>query len=174
MRDIRMFISDIDGVWTDGGMYYDNTGNEWKKFNTSDSAGVLFLRLLNIPLAIITGEDTEIVRRRMQKLGVPELHMGVKDKVGVAESICAKAGISLSQVAYIGDDLNDIALLGAVGLSAAPSNAPSYIKEIAHWVIPVRGGDGAFRAFVEQYLNEAGLMGKALDAYHQHANGFRQ
>jgi 3-deoxy-D-manno-octulosonate 8-phosphate phosphatase (KDO 8-P phosphatase) len=129
---------------------------------------------LDIPLAIITGEDTEIVRRRMQKLGVPGLHMGVKDKVGVAESICSQAGISLSQVAYIGDDLNDMALLKAVGLSAVPANAPAYIQQIAEWVIPVKGGEGAFRAFVEKYLTEEGLMGKALDAYHVHTSGFRQ
>ena len=70
MKEIKLFITDIDGVWTDGGMYYDQTGNEWKKFNTSDSAGVLFLKMLNIPVAIITGEDTEIVKRRSEKLKI--------------------------------------------------------------------------------------------------------
>ena len=78
MKEIKLFITDIDGVWTDGGMYYDQTGNEWKKFNTSDSAGVLFLKMLNIPVAIITGEDTEIVKRRSEKLKIDFLFMGVK------------------------------------------------------------------------------------------------
>ena len=84
----KLVITDIDGVWTDGGMYYDQTGNEWKKFNTADSAGVLFLNLLNIPVAIITGEDTEIVRRRAEKLKIKHLYMGVEDKVKIAIELC--------------------------------------------------------------------------------------
>src|SRR5690554_80950 len=89
----KLVITDIDGVWTDGGMYYDQTGNEWKKFNTSDSAGVLFLKLLNIPTAIITGEDTEIVRRRADKLNIQHVYMGVKDKVSVAKKLCIELNI---------------------------------------------------------------------------------
>ncbi len=79
MKEIKLFLTDIDGVWTDGGMYYDNEGNEWKKFNTSDSAGVLFLRMLNIPVGIITGEDTDIVARRAKKLGIELLFTGVRE-----------------------------------------------------------------------------------------------
>ena len=70
----RLIITDIDGVWTDGGMYYDNLGNEWKRFNTSDSAGILFLKFLDIPVAIISGEDTKIVRRRADKLNISHLY----------------------------------------------------------------------------------------------------
>jgi len=151
---IKLFITDIDGVWTDGGMYYDQSGNEWKKFNTADSAGVLFLHLLGIPTAIITGEDTEIVRRRAAKLGIENLFMGVKNKVSVAEALCEKLNIKLSEVAYIGDDINDILLLQKVGLSASPANAPDYVAKHADWKLPVKGGDGAFRAFVEKYLIE--------------------
>lgn len=165
MKSIKLFITDIDGVWTDGGMYYDQTGNEWKKFNTSDSAGVLFLRYLGIPTAIITGEDTEIVRRRAEKLKIPHLFMGIKDKVAVAKSLCEQLDISFSEVAYIGDDINDILLLQQVGLSAAPLNAPSYVKEIVDWQIPVKGGDGAFRAFVEKYLSEINQLQNAIDQY---------
>ena len=77
----KLIITDIDGVWTDGGMYYDQTGNEFKKFNTSDSAGVLFARNLNIPVAIITGEDTQIVKRRAEKLKIEHLFLGISDKV---------------------------------------------------------------------------------------------
>ena len=120
----KLVITDIDGVWTDGGMYYDQTGNEWKKFNTSDSAGVLFLKLLKIPFAIITGENTKIVKRRAEKLKVKHLYMGVKDKVAAAAALCENLGISLNEVAYIGDDINDILLLEKVGISAAPANAP--------------------------------------------------
>ncbi len=163
--EIKLFITDIDGVWTDGGMYYDQSGNEWKKFNTGDSAGVLFLRLLNIPTAIITGEDTEIVRRRAQKLKIPHLFMGVKNKLKVARELCADLGISLENVAYIGDDINDIILLRAVGLSACPANAPEYIQSEVDWKIPVKGGDGAYRGFVEQYLNKSGQLEEAIELY---------
>ncbi len=161
--DIKLFITDIDGVWTDGGMYYDQTGNEWKKFNTSDSAGVLFLKLLDIPTAIITGEDTEIVRRRAAKLDIPHLYMGVKDKVAITKALCKKLNISLEQVAYIGDDINDLLLLKQVGLSAAPANAPSYIQKEVNWKIPVKGGDGAFRAFVEKFLLETNQLNAIID-----------
>ncbi len=163
--DIKLFITDIDGVWTDGGMYYDQSGNEWKKFNTGDSAGVLFLRLLNIPTAIITGEDTEIVRRRAQKLKIPHLFMGVKNKLKVARELCADLGISLENVAYIGDDINDIILLRAVGLSACPANAPEYIQSEVDWKIPVKGGDGAFRGFVEQYLKSIGKLNAVIQQF---------
>ena len=148
----KLVITDIDGVWTDGGMYYDQTGNEWKKFNTSDSAGVLFCHKLNIPVAIITGEDTEIVKRRSQKLKIDYLFQGASDKLKIATKLCADLNIQLSEVAYIGDDINDIALLKNVGFAAAPYNAPEYIKSIVHLVTKSKGGDGAFREFVEYIL----------------------
>jgi YrbI family 3-deoxy-D-manno-octulosonate 8-phosphate phosphatase len=170
MDEIKLFITDIDGVWTDGGMFYDNTGNEWKKFNTADSAGVLFLRLLDIPTAIITGEDTEIVRRRASKLKIPYLYMGIKDKVAVAMELCEKLNITLEEVAFIGDDINDILLLRKVGLSAAPLNAPDYVKKETNWVVPVKGGDGAFRAFVERYLIKKGYMESVLNKYFESLN----
>src|SRR5690606_30790861 len=150
----KLVITDIDGVWTDGGMYYDQTGNEWKKFNTADSAGVLFLKMLNIPIAIITGEDTEIVKRRAEKLKIEHLYMGVKDKVTIAKQLCDDMNITLDEVAYIGDDLNDMALLKLVGLSAAPANAPVYVKKIVDLVLETKGGDGAFREFVESILKQ--------------------
>ena len=96
----KLVITDIDGVWTDGGMYYDQLGNEWKKFNTSDSAGVLFLKYLNIPLAIVTGENTKIVKRRAEKLEIKHLYMGVNDKVSVALELCAKLRIGLRGCIY--------------------------------------------------------------------------
>lgn len=151
----KLVITDIDGVWTDGGMYYDNQGNELKKFNTSDSAGVLFLRHLNIPVAIITGEDTQIVARRAAKLKIDLLYQGIGDKVAVANKICAALGIELAEVAYIGDDLGDLQLLKQVGFSCAPANAPSYIKDAVTFVTKTRGGDGAFREFVESLLLQA-------------------
>jgi 3-deoxy-D-glycero-D-galacto-nononate 9-phosphatase len=149
----KIVFTDIDGVWTDGGMYYDQTGNEWKKFNTSDSAGVLFLRHLNIPVAIITGENTEIVARRAAKLKVDYLFQGVGNKVEVAEKLLSTLGLQWAHAAYIGDDLGDIRMLQKAGIAAAPANAPDYVKNKVHWVTSKKGGEGAFREFVERIIS---------------------
>ena len=163
--NIKLVLTDIDGVWTDGGMYYDQTGNEMKKFNTTDSAGVLFLRLLDIKLGIITGENTKIVSRRAEKLKINLLFMGVLNKLEVAEKLCAELQISLQEVAYIGDDLNDALLLKAVGFSAIPANAPSYMERYAKVRLTKKGGEGAFREFVELILQKENLLDTAIDKY---------
>ncbi|MDD2983957.1 MAG: HAD-IIIA family hydrolase [Crocinitomicaceae bacterium] len=149
---IKLILTDIDGVWTDGGMYYDQTGNEWKKFNTSDSAGILFCKKLKIPVGIITGEDTEIVKRRAEKLKIDYLFQGISNKLEVALNLCKQLNIELKDVAYIGDDIGDIELLKSVGFSCAPANAPIYIKEFVDYTTKLKGGDGAFREFVEQVI----------------------
>ncbi len=162
---IKLVLTDIDGVWTDGGMYYDQTGNEMKKFNTSDSASVVFLRLLDIPLGIITGENTQIVQRRAEKLKITRLFMGVMNKLEVAEKLCAEMQISLQEVAYIGDDLNDAILLQAVGFSAIPANAPSYMDKYSRLRLTKSGGNGAFREFVEILLEKENLLETAIEKY---------
>ncbi len=159
----KLVITDIDGVWTDGGMYYDQTGNEWKKFNTADSGGVLLLRKLGIPVAIITGEQTEIVSRRAAKLKIDLLFQGVKDKLSVASDLARAQGISLSDVAYIGDDIGDLSLLRAVGVPGVPANAPKYVKNLGKIVTKAKGGDGAFREFVETILEKEGVLQSTLD-----------
>lgn len=159
----KLIITDIDGVWTDGGMYYDQSGNEWKKFNTSDSAGVLFCRLKKIPVAIITGEETEIVRRRAEKLKIDFVFQGVSDKLHVAIELCKQLDVSLSEVAFIGDDINDLKLMKKVGFSCSPSNAPEYIKKLVNHVTKTKGGEGAFREFVEYIFEDD--MDDLLETY---------
>lgn len=163
---IKLVLTDIDGVWTDGGMYYDQTGNELKKFNTYDSAGVLWCRMLNIPVGILTGETTDIVKRRAEKLKIAYLFQGVTDKVAVAEDLCRQIGISLAEVAYLGDDLNDMTLLKSVGLSACPASAPDYIKAICQHTLQCKGGEGVFREFVEKYV-----VGKDLEKLIENFHG---
>ncbi len=152
MKKPKLILTDIDGVWTDGGMYYDQTGNEWKKFHTYDSAGVLFAHQNEIPVGIITGEDTEIVSRRAAKLKIDYLFQGVKNKLEVADNLCKQLNISLDEVAYIGDDLGDIELLKNVGISATPNSAPEYVKKYSQMVMTKNGGEGVFREFVEKIL----------------------
>lgn len=156
MKLPKLILTDIDGVWTDGGMYYDQTGNEWKKFNTSDSAGVIFAKRLNIPIGIITGENTQIVERRAQKLHIDYVIQGQLEKLQVAKELCEKLGIDLKEVAYIGDDIVDIELLKAVGIAGVPASAPDYIKPLGNIKLTKNGGDGVFREFVEKIILESG------------------
>jgi len=160
---IKLIATDIDGVWTDGGMYYDNTGNELKKFHTYDSAGILFCKLNDIKTAILTGEDTAIVKRRATKLHIDFVFQGVRDKLKIMQELCETTGITITEVAYIGDDMNDLELLNAVGLSACPNSAPEYIKEKVDWVLTKNGGEGVYREFVEKILTDSGLLEQTVD-----------
>ncbi|MDE5969951.1 MAG: HAD-IIIA family hydrolase [Muribaculaceae bacterium] len=154
----KLILTDIDGVWTDGGMYYDQTGNEWKKFHTYDAMGVVIAHNNNIPVGIITGENTAIVERRATKLKVDYLFQGISDKLKVATELCEKLNITLDDVAYIGDDLGDLELLQKVGFSGAPVNAIAVVKESVDYVTVTPGGQGAFREFVEKIYNIKGLL----------------
>lgn len=158
----KLLLTDIDGVWTDGGMYYDNNDNELKKFHTYDSAGVLFAHLLDIPVGVITGENTLIVQRRATKLNVDYVYLGVNNKLKVANELCDKLNITLEDVAYIGDDINDLELLKNVGFSAVPASAPSYIQSAATTVLAKKGGEGVFREFVELLLLDELISRKLL------------
>ncbi len=164
MKLPKLILTDIDGVWTDGGMYYDQTGNEWKRFHTYDSAGVLFAHKLNIPVGIITGEETQIVQRRAEKLKIDFLFQGVSNKVKVVEELCNKMNISLDEVAYIGDDLGDIQLLKRVGIAGIPSGAPAYMIPFSHFPLKKKGGEGVFREFVEIILKETGNFKIVFDS----------
>jgi 3-deoxy-D-manno-octulosonate 8-phosphate phosphatase (KDO 8-P phosphatase) len=148
----RLVLTDIDGVWTDGGMYYDQGGNELKKFHTYDSAGILWCRMLGIKTGILTGELTEIVKRRAEKLKVDYLFQGTKNKLEIVMNLCRELDIDLSEVAYLGDDLNDMELLRAVGFSACPASAPKYVQGIVDQVLSKSGGEGVFREFVEDHI----------------------
>ena len=152
----KLIISDIDGVWTDGGMYYFNDGQEAKKFNTSDSVGVLLARIAKIELIIISGEDIPALRNRLSKLKIRDFHLGVKDKIALVEQLAAERNIGFDEIAFIGDEVNDFALLKRVGFAACPQSAPSYTKEIVDYVTPSVGGMGAFRDFVIEILKRAG------------------
>lgn len=170
----KLIITDIDGVWTDGGMYYLDSGSEIKKFNTSDSAGVLFCRILDIPLCVITGEDSESVKNRMNKLGIKWYYPGAKNKLQIALELCEKLTIELKDVAFIGDDINDISLLANVGYSASVANAPEYVKENVNYVTQKNGGEGAFREFIEHILHSHGKLKDTIKTFVATASNFSQ
>lgn len=156
MKHIKLFLSDVDGVLTDAGMYYTESGDEFKKFNTHDGMGFNLLKQAGIKTGIITTEDTKIVSRRAEKLKIDYVYqnVGFGGKLKAALEICEKENISMQEVAYIGDDINCIELLSAVGLAACPANATQKVKEIPGIIhLSKSGGEGVVREFIEMILN---------------------
>lgn len=149
----KLILTDIDGVWTDGGMYYDQEGLELKKFHTYDSAGVLFAHHLGIPVGIFTGEDTKIVERRSKKLKIDYLYLGCKDKVKAVAELCSQLGIDMKDVAYIGDDLNDMKLLLLVGWAGVPASAPDYVKALGNVPLIKKEEKGLFVSSLKLFLD---------------------
>ncbi len=150
IRDIKLFLSDVDGVLTDAGMYYSENGDELKKFCTYDGMGFKILQQSGIKVGIITSEDKQLNRQRAKKLKLDYDFHGQTNKLETVLNLCRELGISLEQVAYIGDDINDLELLSKVGLVACPSNARSVIKEISNIIhLKTAGGSGAVREFSE-------------------------
>ena len=152
---IKLFLSDIDGTLTDGGMYYSENGDELKKFNTRDGMGMGMLREKGIKVGVITSEDRELNQRRADKLKLDFFYQGKKNggKLAVAKEICDQMGITLQEVAYIGDDINCIELLTAVGLAACPADADARVKAIPGiHVMTKKGGEGCVREFCETIM----------------------
>ena len=152
LKRICLFATDVDGVLTDAGMYYSESGDEWKKFNTRDGMGIKLLQKAGLITAIVTQERTRLVARRAEKLTIPELHQGVMDKLSVIQEMAMRHGLSLQQVAYIGDDVNDIEALKAVGLSAAPADGLPQVLKVVDYVCHQKGGEGAVRELAELIL----------------------
>lgn len=152
-KKIKLFLTDCDGCLTDGGMYYSEHGDELKKFCAQDGMGFSLLRKQGIPCGIITGEDVALVRRRAEKLKLDVLKMGVKDKLAVVKELCGEYGISLEEVAYVGDDVNDKELLAAVGFSASVPNAVASVRESVDYVTERAGGNGAVREVIDYILS---------------------
>jgi YrbI family 3-deoxy-D-manno-octulosonate 8-phosphate phosphatase len=156
-------FTDIDGVWTDGGIYVADDGTLSRRFNTLDSHGVLLCHVLGIPLVVISGDQSEATSLRLRKLGVTAIRQAVADKLSVARKECVARGLSLEDAAYIGDALNDLPLLRAVGHSATVPNAPPYVRESVRYVTQRAGGHGAFADFIEFLLAAENLLGVAQE-----------
>ena len=155
MVTIKLFLTDVDGVLTDGSMYYSESGDETKRFHTHDGMAFELLRNAGIKTGIVTSENTQIVARRAAKVKADYLFQGKRDggKLAVAQQICIEMGISLTEVAYVGDDINCLDLLQAVGVAACPANAVSTVKNLPSIILlEKKGGDGAVREFAELLL----------------------
>lgn len=151
--EVKLLLSDVDGVLTDAGMYYSEKGDELKKFSTYDGMGFKTLQKAGIKVGIITGENRRLNAARADKLNLDYAFHGIDDKLKNAEELCTELGIELKNLAYIGDDLNDVELLKNAGLAACPANAVKEVKEISG-IIKLKsfGGSGALREFAEIIL----------------------
>jgi YrbI family 3-deoxy-D-manno-octulosonate 8-phosphate phosphatase len=147
---------DVDGVLTDAGMYYAESGDEFKKFSTRDGHGITLLHAAGIKTAVVTRERTSIVTRRAAKLGITEVHQGVLDKLPVVKGILEKHGVSPREACYIGDDVGDREVMAYVGFAVAVADALPAIKKVAHYVTKKKGGDGAVREVCDLLLAAQG------------------
>ena len=155
---IRLFLTDSDGCLTDGGMYYSADGDTMKRFNAKDGMGISLLRKQGIITGIVTGENSEIVAKRALKLSMEEVHLGIKDKLSCIKEICNRLSIDLSEVAYVGDDINDVEVMKAVGYPFSVPNAEESVKPYASFISARPGGYGAVRDIAEEILR---INGKA-------------
>ena len=157
LKKIRLVATDVDGVLTDGGLYYSDSGEQTKKFNVWDGLGLVLLKKAGLVTAVITMDQTQLVNVRAAKLGISEIHQGVKDKLAVLKELASKYGIQLEEVAYVGDDVTDLSALQAVGFSAVPANGRDPVRKKVQYVCKAKGGEGAVREVADLILAAQGL-----------------
>ncbi len=151
-KNIRLLLSDNDGVLTDNGVYYSERGEELKRYSIRDGMGVERLETVGIMTGIITGETSLNLKKRAEKLKIRHLYLGVKDKLSKLESILAETGLAVNEIAYMGDDINDLGIMNAIsvrGLTACPGDATDFVRPVVHYSCKAYGGHGAFREFAE-------------------------
>jgi len=146
---IKIVITDVDGVLTDGSMYYTKNGDYMRKFNTKDGMGVELLKNENIKTIFLSREKSPIVKKRAEKLKVAKSYLGIKNKVLILPRICKEFDVKLSEIAYIGDDVNDLEIMKKIGFSACPKDGVMQIRKIASYICSLNGGNGAFRELVD-------------------------
>lgn len=161
-RKIKLFVIDVDGTMTDAGIYYDEHGNELKKFCTKDAAGFLAAHKVGIKIMVLTGRECAATKRRMTELKVDYLYQNVKDKFSFLKQFLLENEISKEELGYIGDDLNDIPPMQLAGFIGCPLNSCTEIIAIADYISPVKGGQGAVRDVIEYVLRESGEWEKAV------------
>jgi len=162
-RNVKLLVSDVDGVLTDGGIYIFPDGSEGKKFTVEDGAGVALARFGGLKLAFISGRRSKVTENRLNELKVTHFRLGAMNKVQVLEEYCREFGVPEEEVAYIGDGLVDIPVMERCGFRVSPPNGHELVKEIAHVITTRPGGAGAFRETVELILRAQGKFSEALE-----------
>ena len=153
---IKLILLDVDGTLTDGGIYLGNSGEELKKFNVKDGYAIVNSQKVGIEFGIITGAESELLKNRAKKLKIKYLYQGISEKTVILEEIMQKTGLKKEEIAYMGDDLNDILIMKQSGLTGAPRDAADEVIQIVDFVSGKNGGSGAVREFVEYILKKDG------------------
>jgi 3-deoxy-D-manno-octulosonate 8-phosphate phosphatase (KDO 8-P phosphatase) len=153
LQRLRALVLDVDGVLTDGGMYYGPGGEGLKRFNVKDGMGLHLVLEAGIAVALISGENSEILRRRAEKLKIADVFVGVEDKLKTLEGFLSSKKIAPAETAYVGDDVNDLPPMGKVGLPVAVADAVPEVRKAAKWVTSRRGGDAAVREVCDAILS---------------------
>lgn len=161
-RSIKLVITDVDGVLTDGGMYYSEKGEILKKFNAKDGMGIELLHKFSIKTIFLTSENSKIVKTRAKKVKADYCYINIKQKETMLSIICKKFNVKPVNIGYIGDDVNDLKIMKRVGLSATPSDATKQIRLISDFKCKKNGGAGAFREFVD-FILESGFKLKKIE-----------
>lgn len=162
---IRLACFDVDGTLTDGRLFFDEHGGELKAFHVHDGQGLRLLEDAGIAVALITARKSKIVEKRGEDLRLAHIYTGVSNKLAILQSLCKKLDITLSQVAYMGDDLPDLACLQSVGLAACPNDAMTIIKQNVHWQSEYLGGFGAAREFCDFIMTSQNLQHALIARY---------
>lgn len=165
--DIRLLIFDVDGVLTDGSLYFADDGQEYKAFNSRDGHGMKMLQASGVDVAIITGRTSKVVKHRMDNLGIKHVYQGQVEKLPAFEELIAKLGLSADQVAYVGDDVVDLPIMTRVGLAIAAQDAHHLVKQHAHWTTPTDGGRGAAREVCELIMEAQNTLQEQFKPYLQ-------
>ncbi|MGL4867815.1 MAG: KdsC family phosphatase [Cetobacterium sp.] len=162
---IKLIVLDVDGTLTDGKLYISNFGDEMKAFNVKDGLGITQAISLDKEIAIITGKTSEIVNKRCSELGIKEIHQGIKNKIAVLDSILKKHNISYNNVAYMGDDLIDLAVMKKCKIAGAPKDSVEEVLQIANFISSKNGGEGAVREFIEYILKKENLWSNVVNNF---------
>jgi 3-deoxy-D-manno-octulosonate 8-phosphate phosphatase (KDO 8-P phosphatase) len=164
-REVKLVIFDVDGVLTDGGLFLGDDGQEYKSFNSRDGHGMKMLQKSGVVIGIITGRTSEVVRIRMESLGVEHVYQGKQDKLPAYEELRDKLGLVDEEIAYVGDDVVDLPIMRRVGLAIAVNDAHPFVLQHAHWQTPRNGGRGAARDVCEMVLEAQGNLQAELESY---------
>lgn len=163
-RSVKLVLTDCDGVLTDAGVYYSDAGEMLRRFSIRDGMGVELLRNAGIDVAIVSGEPSGNIRKRAEKLHLTHVYLGIKDKAGHLQAILDETGCAVGELAYIGDDVNDLAMIATIGesgITGAPADAVPSVRSAVHYCCRNAGGWGAFREFADWILLLRGEAGNS-------------
>nr|WP_321257329.1 HAD-IIIA family hydrolase [uncultured Pseudodesulfovibrio sp.] len=161
-QSIKLLVLDVDGVLTDGGLYYGDDGIVMKRFHVQDGLGIKLAQAVGLEIGVITGLNQKPVEKRVRELGITHYYAGKHDKAPLFEEICEKVGVSLSEAAFMGDDWIDLGVMNVAGLAMSVPNGVPEVIEAADWISTRKGGDGAVREAIAYILEARGLKDEAL------------